>query len=85
MEILFPVLDENLQKKVIHILDVELSDTLKAHVLQADGTYEKIDKRGKALISSQQTFCQEAVKEAEEAMPEHPAQSRIFIPAEPVE
>ena len=85
VEILFPVLDESLQKKVKHILDVELSDTLKAHVLQADGTYEKIDKRGKALISSQQTFCQEAVKEAEEAMPEHPAQSRIFIPAEPVE
>ena len=84
VEILFPVLDENLQKKVKHILDVELSDTLKAHVLQADGSYEKIDKRGKALISSQQTFCDEAIKEAEAAAPEHPAQSRVFIPAEPV-
>lgn len=85
VEILFPVLDETLQRKVKHILDVELSDTLKAHVLQADGTYEKIDKRGKALISSQQTFCEEAVKEAEAVTPEHPAQSRVFIPAEPVE
>lgn len=85
VEILFPVLDEKLQQKVKHILDVELSDTLKAHVLQADGTYEKIDKRGKMLISSQQTFCEEAVKEAEAAVPEHPAQSRVFIPAEPVE
>ena len=85
VEILFPVLDEKLQQKVKHILDVELSDTLKAHVLQADGTYEKIDKRGKMLISSQQTFCEEAVKEAEAAVPEHPAQSRVFIPAEPIE
>ena len=85
VEILFPVLDESLQKKVKHILDVELSDTLKAHVLQVDGTYEKIDKRGKALISSQHTFCEEAVREAEEIMPEHPAQSRVFIPAESVE
>ena len=85
VEILFPVLDEKLQKRVKHILDVELSDTLKAHVLQSDGTYEKIDKRGKALICSQEVFCEEAVKEAEAAIPEHPAQSRVFIPAEPVE
>ncbi len=85
VEILFPILDESLQKKVKHILDVELSDTLKAHILQADGTYEKVDKRGKALISSQQTFCEEAVSEAEAVVPEHASQTRIFIPAEPTE
>ena len=85
VEILFPVLDETIQQKVKHILEVELSDTLKAHVLQADGSYEKIDKRGKALISSQLTFCEEAVKEAEAAVPDHVTQSRVFIPAEPVE
>ncbi|MBR2402374.1 MAG: RNA degradosome polyphosphate kinase [Lachnospiraceae bacterium] len=85
VEILFPVLDEKLQKKVKHILDIELSDTLKAHVMNTDGDYEKIDKRGKVILSSQQYFCDEAVKEAEALIPVHSSQSRVFIPAEPVE
>ncbi len=82
VEILFPVLDEVIRKKVKHILDVELSDTLKAHILKPDGSYEKVDKRGKALISSQVTFCEEAVKEA--TVKDTTKQSRVFIPAEPL-
>lgn len=85
VEILFPVLDENLQKKVKHILEIELSDTLKAHVMNAEGDYEKIDKRGKVSLSSQQYFCDAAIKEAEAMIPAHCSQSRVFIPAEPVE
>lgn len=85
VEILFPVLDEKLQKKVKHILEIELSDTLKAHVMNAEGNYEKIDKRGKVLLSSQQYFCEEAVKEAEALIPEHSSLTRVFIPAEPIE
>lgn len=83
VEILFPVLDENLKKRVKHILDVELADTLKAHVLLPDGSYEKIDRRGKAAISSQDVFCKEAVAAA--VKPVHEYQGRVFIPAEPVE
>ena len=49
VEILFPVEQEDLKEKAIHILRVQLADTLKAHVMQADGSYEKIDKRGKKL------------------------------------
>ena len=83
VEILFPVLDDELKKRVKHILDVELADTLKAHVLHADGNYEKVDRRGKAALSSQDVFC----KEAMEAVPKpfHGYQGRVFIPAEPVE
>ena len=77
VEILFPVLDEELQKKVKHILDIELSDTLKAHVMNADGDYEKIDKRGKVILSSQQYFCEEAVKEAEAKAREIVAQGEV--------
>ncbi len=82
VEILFPVLDEDLKKRVKHILDVELADNLKAHILQPDGSYEKVDRRGKALIGSQATFCEEAVA----AVPKvgHAYQERVFIPAEPV-
>ena len=37
VEILFPVLDDTLKEKVKHILDVELADNTKAHVLKPDG------------------------------------------------
>lgn len=82
MEIVFPVLDEELKKKVLHILDVEFEDNVKAHVLQQDGTYEKIDKRGKVLVNSQEIFC----KEAESLVPKEDKayQKRVFVPAEPV-
>lgn len=83
VEIMFPVEDEALKAKVIHILEVELADNVKAHILQPDGTYEKVDKRGKVLVNSQQQFCEEATAEAKavfEAI--DPAVTRIFKPIE---
>ncbi|MCI8894664.1 MAG: RNA degradosome polyphosphate kinase [Lachnospiraceae bacterium] len=80
VEILFPVEDEGLMEQVKHILQVQLEDNVKAHVLLQDGTYEKIDKRGKRLINSQEQFCQEA----KAAVPKqaHRYQERVFIPME---
>ena len=83
VEILFPVEDKEIQEEVRHILDIQLADTLKAHELTADNTYEKIDKRGKVLLCAQDYFCQEAVQRAKK--PEDPKETRVFIPAEPVE
>ncbi len=82
VEIVFPVLDQELKKKVLHILDLEFEDNVKAHILQPDGTYEKIDKRGKMLVNSQEIFC----REAEELVPKQDKayQDRVFVPAEPV-
>ncbi len=48
---MFPVEDPALMEQVIHILEVQLDDNVKAHILQPDGTYEKIDKRGKVLVT----------------------------------
>ena len=85
VEILFPVEDEGLKKEVKHILDIQLEDNVKAHVLQPDGTYEKIDKRGKVLVNSQEYFCEEATERAEKAaIPQDPEHDRVFIPAEPL-
>lgn len=83
VEIIFPVIEEELKKKAYHILEVELMDNVKAHVLGADGEYDKIDKRGKVLINSQEQFC----REAKMAVPgkEQYKRERIFVPAEPVE
>lgn len=79
---MFPVEDEKLQKKVRHILDVQLADNIKAHILQPDGNYEKIDKRGKILVGSQQQFCDEAMAASEKK--EEDEQERVFIPVQPV-
>ena len=86
VEIVFPVEDEEIKKELIHILDLEFRDNVKAHILQSDGTYEKPDRRGKAQINSQMEFCMEATEKA--AFHKHKTQaekSRVFVPAEPAE
>lgn len=83
VEILFPVEDEEIQKSVYHILDVELKDNVKAHILKENGEYEKVDKRGKkVLVNSQDQFCKEAkIKKPKD---KGKYQERVFIPAEPM-
>lgn len=78
VEILFPIEKPNLQEKVRHILECQLRDTVKAHILQPDGTYEKVDKRGKEIYNSQLGFCNEAVSLAKHK--EILADKRVFIP-----
>ena len=79
VEIMFPVLEERIKEQVKHILETELADNTKAHVLRADSKYEKVDKRGKVLVDSQATFCEEAV--AAVPKPENVYKDRVFIPA----
>ncbi|MCI9491877.1 MAG: RNA degradosome polyphosphate kinase [Lachnospiraceae bacterium] len=83
VEIMFPVENEALMGQVRHVLETQLADNTKAHVLQPDGKYDKIDKRGKKLVNSQQQFCEEAKR----ALPKivNAYQERVFIPAEPME
>lgn len=78
VEILFPVEDEELKKEVKHILDIQLSDTLKAHIMNQDGVYEKVDKRGKKLLGAQAYFCEEAIKRGKKKNPVKAA--RTFEP-----
>ena len=83
VEITFPVEDPELKKQVVHILEVELEDNVKAHVLQPDGSYEKEDKRGKVLVNSQEQFCQEAVRMAQACREDDgPELTRVFRPIE---
>jgi polyphosphate kinase len=80
VEILFPVEDERLKDKLWHILDVELKDTEKAHVMNSKGEYEKIaDKLPKDTerVNSQMVFGEEAVEAVHK---DDPGSSRVFIP-----
>lgn len=82
VEITFPVEDETLKQEVIHMLQIQLEDTLKAYLLQPDGQYEKVDKRGKVLLCAQDYFCQEAICKAKP--PKDVVRDRVFIPEEPI-
>ncbi len=79
VEILFPVESEVLRKKLWHILDLELKDTEKAHIMNSDGIYVKPDVKGDDTekINSQLIFGQEASKNSKSLSPQH---SRVFIP-----
>lgn len=83
VEILFPVEDEALKARLIHILDVQLADNVKAHLLQPDRTYKKKSLRGRQKVNAQEQFCAEAI-EAARAMEESadPRKRRVFIPME---
>ncbi len=82
VEILFPIENEQLKKEVVHVLKIQLLDTLKAQIKQPDGTYEKIDRRGKQALSSQEYFAEYARRQ--NTSKEDPVHDRVFIPAEPI-
>ncbi len=78
VEIMFPILDEKLKERVIYILETLLADTVKARIELPDGTYERIDKRGKDLICAQKAFCEHFGSETRDPV----ENSRVFIPIE---
>ncbi len=83
VEIMFPVEDPEIRRQVMHILEVQLADNVKAHILQPDGSYEKMDLRGRMKVCSQDQFCEEAAAAVRQKLAEQePKDSRTFIPAE---
>ncbi len=54
VELLFPVEDPDCKARVMEVLEVELEDTVRSHFLDADGSYHKLDLRGKQKIDSQE-------------------------------
>ncbi len=81
VEIVFPLEDPKVIEKAEHILDIGLRDTMQASVLKPDGSYEKVDRRGKEKINSQLVFSEEALAAAKAASAAS-SPSRLFIPEE---
>lgn len=77
VEILFPIEKPALQEKLKTILDCQLRDTVKAQVLQPNGSYVKVDRRGKEVFNAQLAFCEMAKAAKENAGTLH---KRVFIP-----
>ena len=78
VEILFPIEQPDLVARMAYIIETLLSDTVKAHLLTAQGTYDKVDKRGKKMIDSQLEFGRNAAKLL--GSQENHVSSRVFIP-----
>jgi len=63
-------------------LNVQLADTVKASVLQPDGSYAKVSRRGRKAVNAQEQFAKEAKEAAKAALAETVATKRTFTPAE---
>lgn len=62
VETLFPVLQDDIRKRVMHIFNILWDDNIKTRVLH-NHEYSFIDRRGKAALNAQQYFMQEADEE----------------------
>ena len=80
VEILFPIEQPDLKEEVQHILNCLLKDTMKAQLLDKDGNYDRIDRRGKEFFGAQANFCKEAMEETKKAE-EDLLKERVFVPA----
>ncbi len=76
VEIMFPVEDESLKREVLQVLDIQLRDTMKAHILKGS-VYEKVDRRGKEHLEAQKYFCTLAASRADT---KNEGEQRTFIP-----
>ena len=77
VEIMFPVEDEELKEKLIHILEIELKDTEQARIMQENGKYADVDKRGKRHINSQLILGKEIHAENNKQTSQ---KTRVFVP-----
>ncbi len=63
VELMFPVKEKELKKRLIDLLDTYWADNTKSWRLKPNGTYEKIEpKKGDKLLNAQQYFLEEAKK-----------------------
>ena len=78
VEIIFPVEDADARDRARHILEVNLMDNKKAYYLQPNGEYTRLDKRGKKIVSAQETFEKEAMSSEDSGKKGY--KGRRFVP-----
>ncbi len=58
VEILFPIEQEDIKKRITEIMDLLLSDNVKMRIQQSDGTYKKVEAKGKKINAQEKLFKQ---------------------------
>ncbi|MBN2210972.1 MAG: hypothetical protein JW709_06210, partial [Sedimentisphaerales bacterium] len=66
LEILFPIKNASLQRRLLAILETFFADNVKAWRLRSDGVYEKVPRHGEA-VQAQEVFHQQALQAAQRA------------------
>ncbi|MBG9983158.1 RNA degradosome polyphosphate kinase [Aerococcaceae bacterium DSM 111020] len=54
VEIEFPILDKVIEARILHVLDLQLNDTLKARILQPSGEYTRPDAKNVRPLNAQE-------------------------------
>lgn len=70
VELVFPVEDEDIKKRVQGVIDVSFKDTVNARRQLNDTTYKPVEKRGKKRLNSQKYFSKLAAKAQKSVMKE---------------
>lgn len=81
VELLFPVEDDDCGRRVEEIMELQFADTERSHILQADGSYKKADRRGRAILDSQRRQEELAISRAGQS--EGSEYERLLRPLEP--
>ena len=63
LEIIFPILDGNIRRRLVKILETFFADNVKSRRLLPDGSYERV-KKGRESIRAQEKFYRDAVDAA---------------------
>lgn len=79
VELMFPVLQEDLKQRVIRIMRTQMSDNQKARLLKTDGTYEKVSAGRSEPFRAQERLYQQGVEELERIRSLTPVR---FVPIE---
>lgn len=62
VEVAFPIEQEDLKQRIEQTIKFTLLDSIKARVQNSDGSYSRVDRRGKEHIHSQLLFMDMAIK-----------------------
>ena len=66
IELVFPIEDEELKQRAFEILETLWNDNTNARIMQPGTTYQHVNRRGKAVCSSQLTFYRQAQERLKE-------------------
>lgn len=83
VELVFPVENEDLKKRVQEIVNIMFKDTVNARRQHSDMTYSSVEKRGKKRLNCQKYFSKLALKAQKSAMKEDYAKT-VGTPIVPV-
>ncbi len=79
VELMFPVLQEDLKKKVLDIMQAQFADNQKARLLKPDGNYKNISQGRSEPFRTQERLYQQGVEEQERFRSTTPVS---FVPIE---